>query len=94
MLLVSIGPISGIGMALLPDSQERKVPPEFFFYGGLGFHGYNDCPWHGYHRIDRVDHYYPTVFDSALTVWRGNIISLKVYDGGRESKITTQNINS
>ena len=61
-----------------------KSLPEYFFHGGLSFQGYNECPWPGYHKIDRIDHYYPNVFDSAMTVWRGNIISLKVYDGNRE----------
>lgn len=56
--------------------------PEYIFYGGLGFHGYNELPWSGFKRIDRVDHYYPTVFDSAMTVWQGTIVSLKVYKGG------------
>ena len=62
-----------------------KSMPEYIFYGGLSFHGYNELPWPGYRRIDRVDHYYPTVFDSAMTVWQGTVISLKVYDGNRES---------
>ena len=58
--------------------------PEYIFYGGLGFHGYNELPWSGFKRIDRVDHYYPTVFDSAMTVWQGLVLFLKVYDGKRE----------
>lgn len=74
---------------LTQQAKRGKSLPEYFFYGGLGFHGYNDCPWPGYHQIDRVDHYYPDVFDSALTIWRGNIISLKVYDGTRESNYGT-----
>ena len=56
--------------------------PEYIFYGGLGFHGYNVLPWAGYKRIDRVDHYYPTFFESAMTVWQGTIVSLEVYKGG------------
>ena len=59
--------------------------PEFFFYGGYTYDGYNQLPWPGYEQIDRKDHYYPTVFDSALTVWHGNVIFLKVYDGKRAS---------
>ena len=59
--------------------------PEYIFYGGLGFHGYNELPWSGFKRIDRVDHYYPTVFDSAMTVWQGTVVSLQVYNGNRLS---------
>lgn len=59
--------------------------PEYLFYGGNGLHGYNQLPWPGYEQIDRRDHYYPTVFDSAMTVWQGNVIFLKVYDGKRAS---------
>ena len=59
--------------------------PEYLFYGGNGLHGYNQLPWPGYEQIDRRDHYYPRVFDSAMTVWQGNVIFLKVYDGKRAS---------
>ena len=59
--------------------------PEFVFYGGYGLHSYNQLPWPGYEQIDRKDHYYPAVFDSAITVWRGSVIFLKVYDGKRAS---------
>ena len=61
-----------------------KSLPKYYFFGGYGFDGYNVCPWPGYNRIDRVDHYCPDVFDSALTVWKGDIISLRVYDGKRD----------
>lgn len=43
--------------------------PEYFFYGGVGYEGYNRLPWPGYVQIDRKEHYYPTIFDSAMTVW-------------------------
>lgn len=62
-----------------------KSMPEYIFFGGLSFHGYNELPWPGYNQIDRVDHYYPTVFDSAMTVWQGLVLFLKVYGGARES---------
>jgi len=59
--------------------------PEYLFYGGNGLHGYNQLPWPGYEQIDRKEHYYPTVFDSAMTVWQGKVIFLKVYNGKRAS---------
>ena len=62
-----------------------KSMPEYIFFGGLSFHGYNELPWPGYSRIDRVDHYYSTVFDSAMTVWQGTVVSLQVYNGNRQS---------
>jgi hypothetical protein len=73
-----------------------KSMPKYIFYGGLSFHGYNDLPWPGYNRIDRKDHYYPTVFDSAMTVWWGNVLFLKVYDGNREDNqgVTLQILDS
>ena len=43
--------------------------PDFFFFGGVGYHGYNNCPWPGYIMMDRVEHYYPNYLDSTLTVW-------------------------
>lgn len=75
--------------------RSGKSMPEYFFYGGLTYQ-YNVCPWPGYQQIDRVDHYYPTVFDSALTVWKGNMVALKVYDGNRDDNfgITLQIVNN
>ena len=58
--------------------------PEYFFYGGLCRDGYNDCPWPGYKQMDRVDNYYSPTLDSSMTVWKGCIIKLKVYDGKRD----------
>lgn len=62
-----------------------KSMPEFFFYGGLTVDGYNNLPWPGYELIDRVVPYYPSFSDSSMTVWQGNVIFLKVYNGRRES---------
>lgn len=67
--------------------RKGKSLPEYFFYGGMGYHGYNACPWPGYTQLDRVDHYYPTLLESAMTVWRGNMVKLKVYDGNREDNV-------
>lgn len=58
-----------------------KSLPKYLFYGGLSYRYFN-CPWEGYHQIDRKDHYYPTIIDSALTVWKGSTIFLQVYDTG------------
>ena len=66
--------------------RSGKSMPEYMFYGGYTY-GYNHCPWQGYSQIDRVDHYYPTVFDSAMTVWKGNFVMLKVYDSGSTLQI-------
>ncbi len=70
---------------LLRTMKMGKSMPQFFFYGGMGYEGYDKLPWPGYERIDRVDHYYPHYPESAMTVWQGNVVFLKVYDGKRES---------
>ena len=44
--------------------------PEYLFFGGLGLRFYDNCPWPEYKMIDMIDHYYPSCFDSALTVWK------------------------
>ena len=58
--------------------------PEYIFNGGY-CHDYYDLPWPWYRRIDMVSPYYPAIADSALSVWQGTVVSLRVYDGNRES---------
>lgn len=70
---------------LARTAKRGKSLPEYFFYGGLCLNGYDDCPWPGYNQIDRVNHYYSNTPDSAVTVWKGRIVKLKVYDGKRDS---------
>ena len=58
-----------------------KSLPEYIFNGGYGKDYYN-LPWPWYRRIDMVSPYYPAIADSALSVWHGTVVSLKVYKGG------------